>query len=352
MNILVYGAGVLGSLYAALLQRSGQQVSILARGQHLIDICAHGIVLEDASTGIRTTQHVHVVEQLAPDDVYDLVIVLMREQQVTAVLSALATNKEVPTFLFMGNDLAGPAAFIESVGKERVLLGFPGAGGLRDGHTIRYHILAGWQQPTVVGELDGRTTTRVRDIVRAFKAAGFSVTTCENMVAWYQTHVAWTLPVATALYLANGDVHRLARTRDTLVLLVRAVRENFRALKCLNVPITPSSLRVFDRMPELLLVPFLGRLLNTGTAEIVIAGHANAARDEYRYLAEAWRTMAQATRVVMPSMERLDRSIDLAVPVLPDGSAEIPLNWDGVKITMALFASLSVVLRWWHVRRR
>ena len=33
MKILFYGAGVLGSLFAARLQESGQEVSILARGQ-------------------------------------------------------------------------------------------------------------------------------------------------------------------------------------------------------------------------------------------------------------------------------------------------------------------------------
>lgn len=32
MRILVYGAGNMGGLYAALLQESGQDVSILARG--------------------------------------------------------------------------------------------------------------------------------------------------------------------------------------------------------------------------------------------------------------------------------------------------------------------------------
>lgn len=35
MNILVYGAGVIGTLYAAGLQESGQLVTLLARGQRL-----------------------------------------------------------------------------------------------------------------------------------------------------------------------------------------------------------------------------------------------------------------------------------------------------------------------------
>ncbi len=38
MKILVYGAGNIGSLYAALLKESGQDVSILARGKRLADL--------------------------------------------------------------------------------------------------------------------------------------------------------------------------------------------------------------------------------------------------------------------------------------------------------------------------
>lgn len=50
MNILMYGAGVLGSLYAARLQEADQHVSLLARGQRFQDLRDHGIVLEDVLT--------------------------------------------------------------------------------------------------------------------------------------------------------------------------------------------------------------------------------------------------------------------------------------------------------------
>ena len=68
MNILVYGAGVLGSLYAARLQEAGQHVTVLARGQRLQDIHEHGIVLVDVLTGKTTTTHINLVEELEPGD--------------------------------------------------------------------------------------------------------------------------------------------------------------------------------------------------------------------------------------------------------------------------------------------
>jgi len=51
MRILVYGAGVVGSQYAALLHRAGHDVSLLARGQRLADLREHGIVLQAVDTG-------------------------------------------------------------------------------------------------------------------------------------------------------------------------------------------------------------------------------------------------------------------------------------------------------------
>ena len=53
MKILVYGAGNIGSLYAVLLAESGQDVSILARGERLAGLLERGIELESPVKGAR-----------------------------------------------------------------------------------------------------------------------------------------------------------------------------------------------------------------------------------------------------------------------------------------------------------
>ena len=77
MDILVYGAGVLGSLYTARLQEAGQTISMLARGQRLEEIREHGILVEDVLSGKSMTTRVKVVEELGPADRYDLALVVM-----------------------------------------------------------------------------------------------------------------------------------------------------------------------------------------------------------------------------------------------------------------------------------
>jgi 2-dehydropantoate 2-reductase len=314
MKILVYGAGVLGSLYAARLQEAGQEVSIVARGQRLADIQEHGLVLVDGDSGQRTTTRVSAVEGLAPDDAYDLVLVLVRKNQLSAILPALAANRTIPTILFMGNNAAGPDEMVGAVGRERVLLGFPGAGGYRDGHTVTFKVVSGRQQPTTLGELDGRTTTRLRQIAAAFKLAGFPVTTSTNMEAWLKTHAAEISPMANAIYMAGGDNYRLAGDRDGLVLLVRAIREGYRVLRALGVPVTPANHKIFNWIPEPILVALMRRLLSTRTAEIEIAGHANAARDEMKQIADEFRALARTTPVPTPAMDHLYSHIERVRP--------------------------------------
>ena len=63
MKILVYGAGVIGSVYASHLQRGGHDVALLTRGKRLTELREHGVVLEVAKTGRRIEVRVPVVER-------------------------------------------------------------------------------------------------------------------------------------------------------------------------------------------------------------------------------------------------------------------------------------------------
>ena len=62
-------------------------------GRALADIREHGVVLEDMFTERQTVARVRVVEELAPGDAYDWGLVIMRKNQVSAVLPTLASSR-------------------------------------------------------------------------------------------------------------------------------------------------------------------------------------------------------------------------------------------------------------------
>jgi len=295
VNILVYGAGVLGSFYAARLKESGQNVSVLARGNRLVELQKFGIIQENSNTGKSKTTYIKVTDSLGPDDVYDLIIVLVRKNQLIDILPSLAANRCTPNVLFMVNNAAGPHEIIAALGRERVLLGFAGAGGTREGQIIRGTILPGYLQPTCVGELDGQSTLRVRQIAEILKSAGFPTVIRKNMDAWLKTHAALVSPVANAIYMSGGSIYRLAHTKENVKIMVHAIREGFKVLHSLDIPITPTTMRIFELIPEPLMVSLLQQILDTRYAELIIARHANAARDEMKQLAEEFRLLARTS---------------------------------------------------------
>jgi 2-dehydropantoate 2-reductase len=210
LHILVIGAGVIGSVYAAWLQRAGQQVTILARGQHLAELHEHGLIIEDMGTGQMLTTPIETVDHLAADDAYDLLIVAVRLDQVTAVLPRIAANSLIPTVLFLLNNAFGAEQFAEAVGRERMVLGFPGIGGRRDGSTIKYYVLS--QQPTTLGEVSGQMTSRLRMLAELVKATDHRVALTAHIGAWLKTHAIFVTCVSAAIDQCDGDSVRLAKS--------------------------------------------------------------------------------------------------------------------------------------------
>jgi hypothetical protein len=112
--------------------------------------------------------------------------------------------------------------------------------------------------------------------------------------------------------------------------MLRAIREGYRVLQALGVPITPANHKIVKWIPEPILVALMRRLFNTKTAEIEVAGHANAARDEFKHLADEFKALARTTSVPTPAIDRLSTYIDPAVAPISEGSAQISPSWRSV----------------------
>ena len=309
MRILVYGAGNIGSLYAAKLNGAGHDVTILARGARLHAIRERGILLQDFRSEQKSTTRIEAVERLAPEDAYDLVLVILPRNSISEVLPILAANRKSPSVMFFGNNAAGPERMIEALGRKRVLLGFPGAAAVPNEEYIRYVILDQREQPTTIGELDGSGSKRIKSIATTLQSAGFPSAICPNMDAWLKTHVAEISPTANALYKAGSDFDALRRNRNALVLMFRAIREGYRVLTALRIPVTPSSHRIFRWMPIFILVAITRRKLSDKAWSIKI-GHAVAARDEMRAIADEFRELARKSCIPTPAIDQLATYLD------------------------------------------
>ncbi|NLO40651.1 MAG: ketopantoate reductase family protein, partial [Ruminiclostridium sp.] len=106
MRILIYGAGVIGSIFAGKLAVSGEDVTVLARGKRVEELQQCGIILTTADSNHDEAIPVKVIEHLAPDDLFDYIIVVMQRTQVDSVLPILSKNCS-KNIVFVVNTAAG-----------------------------------------------------------------------------------------------------------------------------------------------------------------------------------------------------------------------------------------------------
>lgn len=270
MKVLVFGAGVVGQVYAGRLAEAGHDVTVLARNRRLQDLKAQGVHLQRGSEHIRASPH--VTAEVAPGEGYDVVLVTVRRDQLADALPVVAglTAERVVLMMPPGdpNDVA------RVTGEHRTVFAFPGIGGFRtaDG-TVHYVQVP--QQKTTVGRRDGLE----RVMVDLMRSAQFPVDVCADMAGWLATHAVFVTGVGAALLACHGDSAALAADRPRVATMVRAVGEGFRSLASKDVAVLPRGLRViFTIVPPVVSVPYWQRQLRGPVGVIALAPHVRASQ--------------------------------------------------------------------------
>lgn len=328
-KILIYGVGPFGSLFAERLIKAGHHVFLVDQGQRQQDLKDYGIVIENAVTGEQTITQAPVVEQLDPEDVYDLVIISMRKNWIADVLPILSANKKVPTFLFMMNNAAGQSELVSALGKERVMIGFPLPGGFLDERIVRMLPVDEKRPMTLpIGETDGRVTARTKEVANVLGTMrGYRIDIRTDMDAWLKTHVALLVPsLVPAIYACNLDAEWFAKTRDARVLGIRALREALSALESVGVSISPPNLKAIKYIPEPLFVFMLGKFSKSLTFQNAL-GDLKTKPDEIKHLAAEFFNLIEPVPIELPAMDQLSAYLFSHKKPMPPGQKDIPLDY-------------------------
>jgi 2-dehydropantoate 2-reductase len=301
-RLLVIGAGVNGSACAAVLYRGGVDVTLLARGERYGQIQSDGVVFVDPLNGKRSVFRVPVVDSLPANERYDYILVVVRRNQVSPLLPALAANI-TPNIVFMGNTLSGPEALTEALGTERLLLGMVNAFGRREGGVIRGRFITSVAVP--FGEPDGSVTPRLERLTAILNGGGYRAVTSRCIQDLLMTHAAG-VPLIGLLTMKHGlSARELVKSPEDLRLFVDALRESFRVLRALGYNIVPRSQAALETMPRFLVVAAFRALLSSRLGVAGMEYHVSQAPDEMLFLAQELHELVARSKLKCPAIEKV-----------------------------------------------
>lgn len=206
MRILMFGAGVIGTVYGFALTQAGVDITHYVRpGKKKALEKGIPIRLLDGRSKKPQELDVHypikVVETLSPTDDYDYYIVSVRHYQLNSVLPILRDNIGKADVLFFNGIWEGIELVDEYLPRAKYLWGFPVAGG---GFNQAGSLNAAILDEVRMGEIDGRKSPRLQQLQSVFEKAMLKVDVQENMEHWLWVHFAINSGVIGAAFKAGG----------------------------------------------------------------------------------------------------------------------------------------------------
>lgn len=305
MRILVYGAGVQGCQLAhSLAQNKKNVVTLLARGEWKEVIDQKGLTIRHMLQRKTTVDRMQTTDELAPEDVYDLVFVTVQAGQLADVLPILKANRS-QYFIFVGND---PYAqeMLQAMQRpvDKIAFGFQNNAGRREhDRLVSVHMGMGMTVGGATAPLSGAFRLRLQ---AAFEGTHYKLTYYSDMDEWLKCHIAFILPVCYVCYACNGDLTRATKQQRAAIL--DAAYEGCEMLKALGIPVNDAEntdyykpgtagRRKMDAMVLAMAKTPLGRLC--------ASDHAMHAVKEMQYLDEAFEALRKQAGTAMPMWEKL-----------------------------------------------
>ena len=280
MRILFYGAGVIGSLYAALLSEAGLDITVYARGSRLKTLEKHGLQYKKNNKVRKAT--VKVLSVLEQNDYYDFILLAVRGHQLLQALEELKSNCS-PTIVTMVNSLDSYDKWEDICGKGRILPAFPGAGGGFDGEVLDAALTPRLIQPTTIGRIDGRE----KKLAEIMRKAGIPCQIVPDMHVWQICHLGMVVPIADAYYEANDPKHAGQDWR-LMKKTAAGIKENFKCIREKGLRVTPAKLNIFRILPNPATAFVLGFVYRSRFGERFMYRHSVKAPDEMRQLHDAF----------------------------------------------------------------
>ena len=179
MKIAVFGAGGIGGYLAGRLAESGEDIAIIARGEHLHAIRTNGLRVDSIKGDFVANPSIATDN---PEDVgpVDVVILGVKAWQIADAAEALRPLIGDDTCVLpLQNGVEATSELTEILGESHVL---GGLGGILSYIAGPGHIRHAGGEPFLkFGEIDNRSSPRTNNLLEAFQRAGIQAEIPSNI---------------------------------------------------------------------------------------------------------------------------------------------------------------------------
>lgn len=292
VKVIIFGAGVQGTVYGVRLARAGHEVTLVATPRRAVELRRFGATIRNAETSEAISADVAICEELPPDCKADLCLVTVRREQLDNALISVTRATEIERFVFLVNHANGSEDIFEALGRPRTVLAFPGIAGTYQEDAVGYIDVS--QQHTVV-------EASAAKVVDLFRGAGF-------LVDWLKRHAVFITSIAGALYEKDCSPTQLAKDHGAVRRFILAVRGGWLELDRRDVDSAPWTLKfIFCQAPLWFSVRYWAKLLSSARGELYFAAHARHAPAEMAALASDVRSFIPGGKP--PELARLLNAI-------------------------------------------
>ena len=217
------GAGAVGGHFGGVLARSGEDVTFVARGQHLAAINGHGLRVESVAAGDFTV-HAPGVER--PDGTWkaDLALLCVKSYDNREAIETMEPAVgESTTVLTLQNGIGSGDELAHAFGREKVMLGAAYIEAMRKGPGVVAQ--GGGPCRIVFGEADGRATPRALEIRDTFQRAGIDVQLSTNVHGELWNKLIFICALSGMTCIARAPLAQVLDTPETLDLAREVMRE-------------------------------------------------------------------------------------------------------------------------------
>jgi len=252
MRILIFGTGGVGGYFGGCLVQAGEDVTFIARGEHLRAIKTSGLRV-DSQLGDFTVFPAKATADVREVGEVDLIVLAVKAWQVPEAAREMKplvgpTTTVVP----MQNGVEAVAQLVSELGYDNVI------GGLcriisyvvGPGH-IRH---AGYKSSIIIGELDNRHSHRITTIEDVFKRAGLEITVAEDIQVALWTKFLFIASFSGIGALADAPAEVIRSDPKWRTQMINAMQEIYALAHARGIKLPPNSIDTVmasvDSLPE------------------------------------------------------------------------------------------------------